>query len=828
MSETPAPTSDRQSVAWFTANATVFVSSACMMVIELVAGRIIARHLGSSLYTWTSIIGVVLGGIAIGNYVGGVLADRFRPRPTLSLLFIFASATSALIVPANGWVGDWPLLWSFSWPWRVASHIASVFLLPSVILGTISPIVAKMALDIGRQRGRTIGSIYAWGVVGSILGTFATGFYLIAAFGTMTIVWTVAGVLAAMAVLYGAISIASCSWSAALIAGLVIAHAPWAWAREWGQAMNIRSERESSELFSCDTNYSYLRVVRTNDSPDTRAMYLDKLRHSELNLEEPDDLRYEYERTYAALTHRIAQSRANLRTLMIGGGGYVFPAYLARNWPTSINDVVEIDPAVTKAAFDHMGIAPSANIHPFHEDGRVFVDRKAWTSGADSAERYDLIYLDVFSDYSVPFQLTTLEFVRNIQRNLKPDGAYMMNLIDAFDHGRFLAAARRTLLDVFPHVYALTEGRPIEAASATRNTFILVCSNVPVDVANLGPAYRADCMIFPIQDEKLAELERRIRPDTLTDDYAPVENLVTTVVRDSAASIASSEWYRVCADLINRGKHEKAVSLLRARILADPTQLPIRMLLGKALLASGRIDEAVAHYTESLKVADVPGLHSALASAFAEQGQHADALPHREAAAQKDPKNSFNRLLWAQTLATLGKTDDAIVQLKAAIGLRPRYAEAYLLWGAILTASNQWNDAVDRFQQALALRPDFIDAWSRMGAVLLSAKRFDDAEHCFRKCVELNPKDADAQFNVGNSLYFAGKLEPAVEAYLAAARINPGFFNAYFNVAIIRESQGRLPEARSYCEQAIRAKPDDAVAKQLLQRIVDKSRRAAP
>ncbi|MHC4542267.1 MAG: fused MFS/spermidine synthase, partial [Planctomycetota bacterium] len=59
---------------------TVFLSSFCIMVLELVAARLIARHLGSSLYTWTAVIGVVLAGITIGNYLGGRVADRFRPR----------------------------------------------------------------------------------------------------------------------------------------------------------------------------------------------------------------------------------------------------------------------------------------------------------------------------------------------------------------------------------------------------------------------------------------------------------------------------------------------------------------------------------------------------------------------------------------------------------------------------------------------------------------------------------------------------------------------------------------------------------------------------
>ncbi len=61
----------------FRANIIVFTSSFCVMVIELIAARILAPHIGVSLYTWTSIIGVILAGIALGNYLGGKLADRY-------------------------------------------------------------------------------------------------------------------------------------------------------------------------------------------------------------------------------------------------------------------------------------------------------------------------------------------------------------------------------------------------------------------------------------------------------------------------------------------------------------------------------------------------------------------------------------------------------------------------------------------------------------------------------------------------------------------------------------------------------------------------------
>ena len=126
---------------------TVFISSFCIMVLELVAGRLIARHLGSSLYTWTSVIGVVLTGITIGNYIGGRLADRFSSQKCVSLLFAIASVSCLVVVILNNSVGDWKWLWLLSWPTRTFTHVALVFLLPSTILGTISPAVAKMALD---------------------------------------------------------------------------------------------------------------------------------------------------------------------------------------------------------------------------------------------------------------------------------------------------------------------------------------------------------------------------------------------------------------------------------------------------------------------------------------------------------------------------------------------------------------------------------------------------------------------------------------------------------------------------------------------------------
>ena len=48
-------------LAWY--GGTVFVSSALLLVLEIVAGRLLAPYVGVSLYSWTSIIGVILAGL---------------------------------------------------------------------------------------------------------------------------------------------------------------------------------------------------------------------------------------------------------------------------------------------------------------------------------------------------------------------------------------------------------------------------------------------------------------------------------------------------------------------------------------------------------------------------------------------------------------------------------------------------------------------------------------------------------------------------------------------------------------------------------------------
>ncbi|MCB0193409.1 MAG: fused MFS/spermidine synthase, partial [Anaerolineae bacterium] len=184
----PSHTTDRLSPFW--AIVIVFLSNFCIMVIELIAGRMMAPIVGVSLYTWTSIIGVVLAGISLGNYLGGKIADRRASRNVLALFFTLSAVGSASILASISWVGA---LQTLNLPIiaGVVLIFTAVFLLPATILGTISPIVVKLTLSDLSQTGDIVGKIYAAGALGSIAGTFATGFFLISTFGTRQLVWGV-------------------------------------------------------------------------------------------------------------------------------------------------------------------------------------------------------------------------------------------------------------------------------------------------------------------------------------------------------------------------------------------------------------------------------------------------------------------------------------------------------------------------------------------------------------------------------------------------------------------------------------------------------------
>src|SRR3954454_11732595 len=108
-----------------------FFSSFCIMILELVASRLVARHVGASLNVWTSVIGIVLGGICLGNVLGGRLADRTEPRRAIGPLFALGAALTLACLWINAVVGLTPGLDGLPWGLRTVVVVMLDFLVPA-------------------------------------------------------------------------------------------------------------------------------------------------------------------------------------------------------------------------------------------------------------------------------------------------------------------------------------------------------------------------------------------------------------------------------------------------------------------------------------------------------------------------------------------------------------------------------------------------------------------------------------------------------------------------------------------------------------------------
>ncbi len=583
-----------------------FVASLAFMALEMVAGRMVSRHLGSSLYGWTSIIGVLLGGLSFGNFLGGKFADHIRHESQASWLFLVASVLTigVLFLETPKYVGEkWlgsdksvlslaitmthvPFLPDvpMTWPYRVLFVVTAVFFLPSLAMGTFSPVVAKLAIDRLRRSKRTgqaIGQVYAWGMVGSILGTFLAGFFLIDVLGTKGVLLALATLLAFAATALG--SVWHAAWAGIPLGLCVIAFVPLPFLEKQGRNWGIRETAGDDVVYTDESNYYYIKVTNEPEAEgEKRTLVLDNLIHGYFILNHPERLDYDYEHIYAMVAHRVAEAKAKaagksnasqapLKTLFLGGGAYTFQRYMQHKYPETEVDVAEIDRAVTNANFAATGLRRDTTIKTHFGDARQFVERNQKTQ-----KNYDLVFGDAFNDFSVPWHLTTREFNEKLARMMSPEGVYMINIIDAYESdehaqskaertakkkkvtseagkkailkaelreshrfGGFLAAWVRTAKLTFPYIY--TFGTDEVPGSGLRETFVVVASKTDLKLDDekyrLGsrdddPQFFLNDRLFepkPFGPKDLAEVNTRGRGIILTDDYAPVENLLAPV-----------------------------------------------------------------------------------------------------------------------------------------------------------------------------------------------------------------------------------------------------------------------------------------------------------
>lgn len=413
----PYDNSDRQAVKiQARLQITSFFSGAATMILELTGSRLVAPFFGTSLIVWTALIGIIMTSLCIGNWLGGSIADKRPEGKLLGRILIFAAVIIAVTAFASNYILT--SIQNMGFNLYVASVISAavIFAPSSLLLGMVSPFVARLAMQNVSSSGAVVGRLSALNSAGSILGTFLGGFVLISLFPSGVILMLLASGVALLSVL-----VYTGAWRQiiSLFVACIIAS---------GAVAAYKNGLPFTPIgVQLDTAYNHLSIVESVDTRNNRRVRVmvtsPEAAQSLMYTDHPSELVSEYTKFYDLAFHYKPDTK---RVLMLGGGGYCVPRYLLANRPDVSIDVVELDPGVTQAARQYFDLKDNPNMRIFHEDARTFLNRAA----SDGLGQYDAIFMDTFtSAIVIPFQMTTVETAKHLREILKPDGSLIVNII---------------------------------------------------------------------------------------------------------------------------------------------------------------------------------------------------------------------------------------------------------------------------------------------------------------------------------------------------------------------------------------------------------------
>ena len=478
----------------------VLLTSAAVLVLEILVSRLVAPYVGLTLETYTAAIGAALAAIAAGSALGGRLADTHDPRRWLG---VATAVGGALVLAAR------PTVFAVGAGFRGTGPTGTLVLVglavapAALVLSLVPPGVVKLRLRTLAETGQTVGRLSAVGTLGALAGTFLTGFVLLSALPTSQLL-LVTGALLVVSGIAVAVVLPRAQLPTAPLAGVV---ALSLLTGGWLLAADGTCQYE--------TRYYCATIMVDEQRGSGRTLVLDGVRHSYVDLEDPVHLEFRY-------TQRIADVLAErpagaLDVLHLGLGGGSLPRHLAAVRPGSRSTVLEVDPQLPGIGRDQLGFSTVPDVELVIADARTAIAELPDAS-------YDVVVGDAFGSLAVPWHLTTTEMVEQVRRVLAPGGVYALNVIDAPPLS-FARAETATLLASFPEVAVLAP--PELLAGEERGNLVLVASDRPLDLEALAERAAARGEPGSVVDRGRAE---RFAGDAqvLTDDDAPVDQLLSS------------------------------------------------------------------------------------------------------------------------------------------------------------------------------------------------------------------------------------------------------------------------------------------------------------
>ena len=489
---------------------TGFFSGMSVMAIELGASRLLAPYFSSSQIVWTIIIGTIMIAMAIGNVLGGRMADRNPdPRRLYRRLLIAALWTAAIPFVGKYVIAGVTLLLALFIShnfliWASFLSCLLLFVFPLLLLGTVTPSLIKYATGSLDDNGKTVGELEALGTIGSIIGTFLPTFVTIPAVGTARTFLIFAFILALLSAVYF-ISIRRRRIVSSLLAAVILASlflpVPYSFAF-W----------ERDLAYEGESIYNYLQVKETDTSVVLSTNVAVGVQSVMMKSGGLTGLYYDYALAAPLMSKAAPQQQ---KVLVLGLGTGTFAKQCTEYFPGISVTGVEIDETIAALSRTFFRLPESVEVSVY--DGRAYLQ---------TAGQYDVIMVDAYQDITIPFQMSTVEFFTEVKAHLKEGGVMVVNLNMRSQREDAIGAyLSDTVRSVFPVVYSapVGTGTNTELFAGTDETMRDLLSRRMTTMAD-GPLLR-----------QMKTVDRALSPvppgnRILTDDKAPVEVLGMAVL----------------------------------------------------------------------------------------------------------------------------------------------------------------------------------------------------------------------------------------------------------------------------------------------------------
>ncbi|HHW13074.1 MAG TPA: fused MFS/spermidine synthase [Firmicutes bacterium] len=519
---------------------TVFLSGAVLMSLEMVGSRILAPTFGSSIYIWGSLIVVVMAALTLGYYLGGRIADRY---PDLLVIGIILAGAGGFIGFLPFWTSHVNAICGRLEP-RLGSLMAAsaFFFLPSILLATVSPYAVKLAGRNLENLGNVAGRLSAISSTGSVIGTLVTSFFLIPLTGVRNIVHSLGLILLLLALLIigrpagrDTRSTPGLFWLRRGV-GLVVLVLIVLLVVFWRSTAFRALFSQDGVIYERDTLYNHVKVTQYDS---LRYLRFDNSMQSGIDLNDP--LRMVFR--YTSFLHLgVVVCPQPERVLFIGLGGGSAPMKFLHDYPSlKTVDAVEIDPEVVKVARTYFALPEDPRLRVVTQDGRLFIQQMSDKIARGERAPYDLVIIDAYSASTIPYHLTTLEFLQAVRQVLAPGGAVVSNIIGALagPYSSLFRAMTRTFDAVFPQRYIFpVYGWDGVSDTAEQNIILIATTDPRYRSKTVWEEQAEELFARGMIEEEVPLFVRNLVDDPLvfqeawladvpllTDDYAPVDTL---------------------------------------------------------------------------------------------------------------------------------------------------------------------------------------------------------------------------------------------------------------------------------------------------------------